>query len=130
MLCCFGLFLLFASNQATILTVFPYPPFGFVSISTLCLSAYFFYIGIYFSVISITSNNELRKIIKDITSKYDLRLLDEISSANILSEIEKSVIENISNRDDSNQSLQVNESEIKEYVEDILNELRNNSIRT
>jgi hypothetical protein len=124
-LCCFGLFLLFASNQATILTVFPYPPFGFVSVSTLCLSAYFFYVGIYYSVISISENNELRNLVRTITSKYDLKMLDEISSANIIGEIEKKVIENISNREEPIRPIQIEESEIKKYVEDILNELKN-----
>ena len=124
-LCCFGLFLLFAANQATILTIFPYPPFGFVSISTLGLSAYFFYVGIYFSVISISNNNELRNLVRTITSKYDLKLLDEISSANIIGEIEKKVIENISSREEPAHPIEVSEIELKKYVEDILNEIKN-----
>lgn len=124
-LCCSGLLLLFVTNQAPLLTMFLYPPFGLVSISSLCVSSYFFYIGIYFSVISISENKELRNIIKKIASNYKIRFLEEISASNILEEIEKEVIRNVKNIEKNKKEfISVNESEIKQYIEQILSDFK------
>ncbi|MDN5867250.1 MAG: hypothetical protein L0H55_07605 [Candidatus Nitrosocosmicus sp.] len=120
-----GLFILFTTNQAAMVSMFPYPPFGLVSVAFLFLGTYFYLIGITFSVRSISENNELRNTIKKITKESDIRFLDEISSADILSRIEQDVLKKVDKVDKKNTGIHsVDESELKQYVLDVLNELK------
>ena len=59
----YGLLLLFASNQATVLINSPYPPFGMAAISFVGLSSYLIFIGIYSSAASVAQDIKLRKLI-------------------------------------------------------------------
>jgi hypothetical protein len=120
-----GLFLLFATNQASLLTMSPFPPFGIVSAASLSLATYFYLVGITFSVKSISENNELRNIVRKITKEYQIRFLDEISSADILSQIEVDVLKKVDQVDkEKPDRYVVDETEIKQYVLEVLNEMR------
>ncbi len=50
----FGLSLIFGSDQASILTNTPYPPFGLVTVSFLGLASYLVIVGVYSSAISVS----------------------------------------------------------------------------
>ncbi len=86
-----GLLLLFATNQAILLSIAPYPPFGFASITLTGLSAYLSVVGIYTSSISISNDAKIRKSIKSI-AKSESRLLDSIASAEMHAEVERRVV--------------------------------------
>src|SRR5215204_5604599 len=60
----YGLVLLFASNQAVVLVIAPYPPFGLATISFMGLAAYLVVAGIYSSAISVSLDVGLRKTIR------------------------------------------------------------------
>lgn len=121
-----GLFLLFATNQASLLSMSPFPPFGIVSASSLLLATYFYLVGITFSVKSISENSELRNIVRKITKEYQIRLLDDISSADILSQIESDVLKKVDKVEkEKPNAYVVDEDEIKQYVIDVLNEIKN-----
>lgn len=55
----FGLALIFGSDQASILTNRPYPPFGLATVSFLGLASYLVLIGVYSSAISVSEDSKL-----------------------------------------------------------------------
>jgi hypothetical protein len=59
-----GITLLSISNQDAGIYLLPYPPFGLPTITFLGISSYLLFVGIYYSSISISINNELRKTIE------------------------------------------------------------------
>jgi hypothetical protein len=88
----YGLTLIFISNQAILLAQnVPYPPFGFVAVSFMGLSSYMLLVGIYSSAISVAEDSKLRQTIRDVATK-ELRLLDNIGTAQMAQEIQKTVI--------------------------------------
>jgi hypothetical protein len=88
----YGLLLLFASNQATVLINSPYPPFGMAAISFVGLSAYLIFIGIYSSAASVAQDIKLRKSIRNSVERQ-LDLLHNIGTA----EMEKEIMKKVSN---------------------------------
>lgn len=125
----FGLIFLFMSNQAILLVTLPFPPFGLALVSTLGLATNLVFVGIYLSARSIAENSQLRNIIRESASQYDLHILDNISSAQLLSEIEGQVI-NVLNthRENENEKIVVDAQEMKNYINEILDELRSEKI--
>ncbi|HEU5120000.1 MAG TPA: hypothetical protein VFT71_03340 [Candidatus Nitrosocosmicus sp.] len=75
----FGIFLIFAANQATTQIVIPYPPFGLSSITVLNIAAFFILLGIYNSATLVSANHDLRKLIRK--HALESRLLDIIGQA-------------------------------------------------
>ena len=59
-----GIFLIFAANQAGAQIVAPYPPFGLVTVTVLNLAAYLMLIGIYNSATLVLANDNLHKTIR------------------------------------------------------------------
>ena len=88
----FGFFLLFTSNQAILLSITPYPPFGVATITVMGISAYLVMIGIYMSTISLSHDAELRQLIRRIAKSQSM-LFDSIVSEEIEKEIEMRVME-------------------------------------
>jgi hypothetical protein len=58
-----GVFLIFAANQALTQVINPYPPFGLVTVSALSMAAYFKLVVIYNSAVLVSANTNLRKSI-------------------------------------------------------------------
>ena len=85
----FGIFLIFAANQATAQIVIPYPPFGLSSITVLNIAAFFMFLGIYNSATLVSTNHDLRKLIRK--HALESRLLDLIGQAEMDTEIRKTV---------------------------------------
>ena len=61
----FGIFLIFAANQASTQTI-PgiFPPFGLLTITILNIAAFFMLLGIYNSATLVSANHNLRKLIR------------------------------------------------------------------
>jgi hypothetical protein len=93
----FGFFLLFTSNQALLMSINPYPPFGIATITVMGVSAYLVIIGIYMSTISLSQDAELRQSIRCV-ARSQSKLFDSMVSAEIEKEIEKRVMEIIRTR--------------------------------
>ena len=123
-----GLLLLFATNQAILLSIAPYPPFGFASITLTGLSAYLSVVGIYTSSISISNDAKIRKSIKSI-AKSESRLLDSIASAEMHAEVERRVVKVIKAQsteieDQTGSKPSLTDYEIKEYLDEVLKEIK------
>ena len=85
----FGIFLIFAANQATTQIVIPYPPFGLSSITVLNIAAFFMLLGICNSATLVSANHDLRKLIRK--HALESRLLDIIGQAEMQTEIRKTI---------------------------------------
>ncbi|WP_186434185.1 hypothetical protein [Candidatus Nitrosocosmicus arcticus] len=129
MVSAFGVVLLFTSNQITILIFAPYPPFGLITASLIGLSSYMLLIGIYSSAMSVSRDIELRKFIHTVAEK-EAKLLDRIGYAQVEQELATKVIplvhikaQNI--EQDTGIRTSLTDAEIKQYLDDVLAEVRN-----
>src|SRR5918997_1568545 len=123
----YGFLLLFASNQALVLTFTHYPPFGLVTISFVGLSSYLVLVGIFSSAISISEDANLRREIRHLAIR-ESKLLDSIGRAQVEEEIRKRVLHmtRVSKRDVEGVDIPstLDEEDVNRYVEDVLKEIR------
>ncbi len=127
----FGIMLLFASNQATTLIFAPYPPFGLVTTSLIGLSSYLLLVGIYSSAMSISRDTELRKFINTVTER-EIKLLGNIGFAQVEQELVTKIIplaqlQALKMEQESGVKTSFTDSDLKQYLEKILTEVRNTS---
>jgi hypothetical protein len=122
----YGFLLLFASNQAIVLTFAYYPPFGLVTISFVGLSAYLVLLGIYSSAISMSKDASLRREIRRLAIK-ESKLLDSIGSAQIEDEVRKRVLHiarlNKSDLGEAGLPSALDEEDVNRYLGDVLKEI-------
>jgi hypothetical protein len=123
-----GILLLFASNQALLLSVAPYPPFGLATIGIMGVSAFLAFVGVYTSAITISADAELRKSIRNF-AKSNLTLLDNLIPADMAAAIQRraleaAVKESIRITQKTGIEAEFDENEAKEYLNLVLNELR------
>lgn len=121
-----GLFLIFAANQAALQTVAPYPPFGVGTITALNIAGFFMLIGIYNSAILVSSNNELRKSIH--RHAMESKLLGMIGQAEMEMEIQKTVKRIAQDKNlfekDLEQPVELDENELKKYLDFVAREVK------
>lgn len=115
-----------ASNGNVILA--SYPPLGLASVSFVGLSSYMVLIGIYSSAISISSDEKLRRSIRN-TATEESKLLDSIGFAQMEQQILKKVMKLTRVQSDNiiqNSGVQpsLTEYEIKEYLDEVLQEIK------
>ena len=121
-----AIILIFGANQALVQTLTPYPPFGLVTLSVLILGSFLMLLGIYNSAILVSVNNNLRKAVYKHAS--ETKLLGVIGDAEMRRVIEKTA-NRISKQKDSlelgaNKSIDLDEIELKKYVDLVIRELR------
>ena len=122
-----GMFLIFAANQATTQIV-PgiYPPFGLLTITVLNIAAVFMLLGIYNSATLVSSNHNLRKIIH----KHALEsgLLEIIGKAEMENEIKKTVKKITDDKDvletDKKTKIELDEKELRKYIDAVVKETK------
>jgi hypothetical protein len=129
----YGFILLFISNQAIVLVTAPYPPFGLATISFMGLSSYLILVGIYSSAISVAQDLELRKLIRNYTTR-ESKLLDSIGSAEMEKEIQNKVMEIVNEQsfkmqNETGVQPSLNEEDIKEYLNKVLIETKRENHR-
>jgi hypothetical protein len=122
-----GFVLLFTSDQAILLIILPYPPFGVAAVSFAGLSSYLIFVGIYYSAISISHDDKVRREIKKFAIS-ESKLLDSIGSAQLEKNIAEKVTAITQSQDSAAQSSgvpsSIDEDEIRKYVEDVLHEIK------
>jgi hypothetical protein len=125
-----GFVLLYVSNQASILVVTPFPPFGAPTVAFMALASYFILLGIYSSAISISEDAKLRRMLRR-TALDESRLLDSVGTSYMKEEIQKKV-QKIS-KANSDKMIEVtgldtvlSESDMKQYIEDVIKEMQAN----
>jgi hypothetical protein len=107
--------------------VVPYPPFGILTITIAGMSSYLVFMGIYGSAITMTENSKLRGEIRKAVT--ELGFLDSIGSAQLENKIEREVASISKNfRDkllkETGLNLDMDEVEVKNYVHEVLNEIK------
>jgi hypothetical protein len=121
----FGIFLIFAANQAETQIVGPYPSFGISSITVLNIAAFLILLGIYNSARLVSANNKLRKFIR--SQALESRLLDTIGQAEMEKEIQKTVNRIIKNKDILEKGkieYELDEKELEKYIDSVIKETK------
>jgi hypothetical protein len=122
-----GIFLIFAANQAAIQIVNPYPPFGLVTLTVLTTAGYLMLLGIYNSASLVSTNNSLRKYIRR-HAMLRSNLLDLIGHA----EMEKEILETVTDIIESQEiqdirterEVELDEKELRRYIDIVIKEVR------
>ncbi|MGB7883719.1 MAG: hypothetical protein WBL44_13405 [Nitrososphaeraceae archaeon] len=121
-----GIFLIFAANQAAIQIVNPYPPFGLATVTVLNIAGYLMLLGIYNSASLVSMNNSLHKSIRKHAIKSNL--LDLIGHAEMEKEIQKTVTEIIESQDNLDvyreREIELDEKELRRYIDVVLKEVK------
>jgi hypothetical protein len=125
MISALGFVLFFTSDQAIVLISVSYPPFGLTAVSFMGLSSYLIFVGIYYSAISLSHDDKVRREIKKFAIQ-ESKLLDRIGSAQLEKDIEEKVtaIRQIHNSVSQSSGVQpsIDEDEIRRYLEEVLHE--------
>ena len=121
-----GIFLIFAANQASTQIVSPYPPFGLSSITVLNIAAFLMLLGIYNSATLVSANHDLRKLIRK--HALESRLLDIIGQAEMDNEIRKTVKKITQNKDtlemNKEAKFELDEKELEKYIDSVIRETK------
>jgi hypothetical protein len=123
----FGIFLIFAANQAVTQTVAGlYPPFGLLTITVLNIAAFFMLLGIYNSATLVSANHDLRKLIRK--HALESSLLDIIGQAEMEKEIQNTV-KKITQRKgslerDTNIPITLDEKALSKYINYVIKETK------
>jgi hypothetical protein len=123
-----GMMLLFSSKNVSTLILPSYPPIGIVAISFLGLASYLLLLGIYSSATITARDIKLRKYLNKKVEK-DTTLLNNIAYAENESEIQKNVkslMDYSSQWQENTNQYEINQQEIKEIINDILSEVKEN----
>ena len=125
----FGFVLFFVAGTATVDHA-PYPPLGLVSVCFIGLSSYLIFIGLYYSAILVSEDARLRQSIRK-SIRNEVGLLDNIGGAELQQQIEKKVIEVIKSQQkniiaDTGIETSMEEDEVKQYLGQVIEELRKN----
>jgi hypothetical protein len=122
----FGIFLIFAANQAATQIVSPYPSFGLSSITVLNIATFLMLLGIYNSATLVSANNNLRKFIRK--RALESRLLDLIGQAEMEKEIQKTVKKIAQNKDILERykeaEFEFDEKELEKYIDSVIKETK------
>lgn len=122
----YGFLFIFCSNQASLLILTPYPPFGVASVSILIVSSYLLMVGIYTSAALVSINNSMRNSVHQIARES--KLLDFIGKAEMQKELTK-IVHKVSKEteieeDIAKTSFNLDEEGLKTYIIDVAEELR------
>jgi hypothetical protein len=123
-----GFLLLFSANQASVLSLTPYPPFGVATITIIPIGAFLIMFGIYISATLISENINLRSSIYKITKES--KLLHLIGEAEWNKEIQKTVNTIMIDKDllrknpETHLELELDEKELKKYIDRIAKEMK------
>ncbi len=125
----FGVVLVAVTLTQPVVNIF-YPPFAVVDWCFVGLACYLYSIGFYFSAIFISQDSNLRRSIKRLAIK-ESELLDSIGTAQMEQEIHRKVLKIAKEQEDTlkeqtgvEQSAAVNEQDMKQYLEEVLHELK------
>jgi hypothetical protein len=123
----FGIFLIFAANQAATQTI-PgiYPPFGLLTITVLNIAAFFMLLGIYNSATLVSANHTLRKLIRK--HALESKLLGLLGHAEMDNEIRKTVKEITQDKGSLERHKEVefefDEKELEKYIDSVIKETK------
>ena len=103
-----------------------YPPFGISDVSFVQLSSFMILIGLYYSATSVANDLKLRKSIKH-SAREELKLLDNIGTAQTINETQNKVLE-VTKRNaqslvnNTGVELSLTDDEMRRYINDAIEE--------
>lgn len=122
----YGVALLAIAVQSPIIHM-PYPPFGICASSFMTLASYLFSLGFYFSAISVSEDEKLRKSIRKLVMK-ESNLLDSIGTAQMEQEIQKLLKiakeEQEALTEQTGVEPSLTKDELEEYLKDVILEVK------
>lgn len=121
----YGFLLLFSANQSSSLVLTPFPPLGASTVTVLILATYLIFVGIYKSAVLASTNLELRNAIYRLAK--DSKVLNLFGKAENEKEIKNTVTKIINYSQNTSPEITVHdldEFELKKYVEKVISELR------
>jgi signal transduction histidine kinase len=123
----YGFALLFIVNVAS-LTPTPYPPFALAGVSTIGLSAYLIYVGIYSAAVSMSGDINLRQTIRK-SAIEEAKLLVSIGSAQMQQQLEKKVLEDARTgaevmTHNTGVQLSMTEGDMRGYLNSVLKDIK------
>lgn len=106
----------------------PYPPFADVVWSFIGFAAYLYSFGLYFSVISISHDANLRKSVQKLSIE-EANMLHRLGSTQMQQEIQKRVVKLSREQEDvlkeqTGVEQHLTDDEIKQYVKDVMEEIQ------
>jgi hypothetical protein len=128
----YGLVLIFVSNQAAVLITVPYPPFGLVTTSFMGLASYLLLIGVYSSAISVAEDSKLRQVVRRLAVR-ETKFLHSIGIAEMEDELQGRVMklvkeQHVALTEQTGVEPSLSEVEIKQYLNETINEIKKSSI--
>lgn len=121
-----GVFLIFAANQALTQVLASYPPFGIATITVLGMAAYFMLLGIYSSSVLVSANADLRRFIH--MHALESKLLNLIGQAEFEKEIVKTVEKITKDKDilqtSPESQFELDEQELRRYLDYVIREVK------
>jgi hypothetical protein len=123
----YGFALFFASGSATVIHT-PYPPFGLSTVSLVGLSSYLMFFGLYSSVVALSKETEIRKILKK-EALEQWKLFGSLGEAQMEKHISSNamaVVRSIGDRmsEESGVQTKFSDSELISEVKSILDEIK------
>ena len=120
-------FLLFYISGSAMASQAAYPPYGIVSISFIGLSCYLIYTGLYSSAVTVSQDTTLRLSIKKSLDEQ-AKFLHSVGSAHMEQELQSTVMKIAKKHSDvltekTGVESSMTESDIKEYMTMVLNEI-------
>jgi hypothetical protein len=120
-----GFMFLYSANQATLLVLTPFPPFGIITITMLVPASYLILVGIYKSASIASGSSQLRHFIYQ-TAK-ESKLL-EILGKSEMEKVLNKVVDQVNQHIDINPESTINHSlepeELRNYIEWVITELK------
>lgn len=122
-----GFVLLFAANQASVLLVAPFPPFGIVSVALVGLASSLIFSGIYSVAVFLSEDAKLRQLIRR-ASWDESGLLDIVGIAQLKEQIQKRVVKIMKdNSENMKETVGVesmpSEADVGEYIDEVMKEI-------
>jgi hypothetical protein len=124
--CGWGIFLIFSTNQAGTQTLAPYPPFGLATTSALILGSFMMLLGVYNSAVLVGNNNKLRTSIRQYA--LESSLLGVVGTSQMNKEIAQTVkkITRLKYQLETDEELPIDfdESGLKDYLSHLVVEVK------
>lgn len=121
-----GILLMFATDQALVQSLAPYPPFGLVTNTALILGSYLMLLGIYNSARLVAVNIDLRKSIYK--HAIESKLLGIIGKAEVNRELQNTVGNILKDKNimktEAEENLDLDTEEIKKHLDFVLREVK------
>lgn len=123
----FGFLLLFTCNQAILMSITPYPPFGLATVTIMGISAYIVVLGVYTSSISVSTDLELRNTMRRF-ARTEGKLIHSIASMENEKELENKVKEIIKSKllqaeEKTGVESSLDESDLADYMREVIKEI-------